>query len=49
MLLATSRTSTRQKELNEVPTDYQLVGITVFSSRFGGKEAAATLEAPGSE
>ncbi len=45
LLLATSRTGTMQEELNEVPADYELVGFTVFSSRFGGNEAAAILQA----
>ena len=49
VLLATSRTGTMQEELNELPPEYQLVGFTVFSSRFGGSEAAAILEAPGTE
>ena len=42
---ATSRTGTMQEEqLNEVPPDYELVAMTVFSSTFGGAEAAAILE-----
>ena len=45
ILLATSRTSTMQEELNEVPPEYELVAMTVFSSTFGGDEAAAILEA----
>ena len=45
ILLATSRTGTLHEELNEVPDEYELVGMTVFSSTFGGKEAAAILEA----
>ncbi len=45
LLLATSRTGTMQEELNGVPADYELVGFTVFSSRFGGNEAAAILQA----
>ena len=49
VLLATSRTGTMQNERNDVPPDYRLVGFTMFSSRFGGKEAAAILEAAGSE
>ena len=49
VLLATSRTGTMEEELNEVPPEYQLVGFTVFSSRFGGTEAAATLEAPATD
>ena len=45
VLLATSRTGTLQQELNEVPPEFDLVGMTVFSSTFGGKEAAVILEA----
>ena len=45
ILLATSRTGTMQEELNEVPPEYELVAMTVFSSTFGGDEAAAILEA----
>ena len=45
ILLATSRTQTMQDELNGVPGEFALVGFTVFSSRLGGKEAAAILEA----
>ena len=45
-LLATNRTETMQNELNEVGPEFVLVGFTMFSSRFGGNEAAAILEAP---
>ena len=45
ILLATSRTGTMQEELNEVPSEYDLVAMTVFRSTFGGREAAAILEA----
>ena len=45
ILLATSRTGTMQKELNEVSPDYEVAGMTVFQSRFGGKEAAVILQA----
>ena len=45
ILLATSRTSTMQREMNEAPPDYRYAGMTVFSSMFGGKEAAVVLEA----
>ena len=45
ILLATSRTGTLQRELNEVPAEFDLVGMTVFSSTFGGKEAAVIPEA----
>ena len=48
ILLATSRTDTMQDELNGVPPEFALVGFTVFTSRFGGKEAAAILEAASS-
>ncbi len=46
ILLATSSTTTMGDELNNAPPDYELVGFTVFTSVFGGKEAAAILEAP---
>ncbi len=45
ILLATSRTGTMQQELNEVPPEFTFVGMTVFSSTFGGREAAVILEA----
>ena len=45
MLLATNRTGTMQEELNEAPPEFNIVGITVFTSTFGGKEAAVILEA----
>ena len=45
ILLATSRTGTMQSEMNEAPPEYNFVGMTVFSSTFGGKEAAVILEA----
>ncbi len=45
ILLATSRTGTMQTELNEAPPEYDFVGMTVFSSTFGGREAAVILEA----
>ena len=45
ILLATSRTGTMQRELNEAPPQYGVVGMTVFSTRFGGEEAAVILEA----
>ena len=44
LLLATSRTGTMQRELNEAPSEYRFAGMTVFSTRFGGKEAAVILE-----
>ena len=46
ILLATSSTGTMQDELNATPPEFRLVGFTVFESLFGGKEAAAILEAP---
>ena len=49
ILLATSRTGTMEEELNEAPPEYEFVGMTVFSSRFGGDEAAVILEAEISE
>ena len=45
ILLATSRTGTMQKELNEAPPEYEFAGMTVFKSRFGGSEAAVILQA----
>ena len=44
-LLATTKTSTLQKELDEIGDNgYAMVGQTVFESAFGGKEAAAILQ-----
>jgi hypothetical protein len=44
-LLATSRTSTLQKELQEAAdAGWQAVGQTVFESLFGGSETAGILE-----
>ena len=31
--------------MNEAPPEYEFVGMTVFSSTFGGNEAAVILEA----
>ena len=45
LLLATSRTSTMQKELNQAPLEYEIAGMTVFKSAFGGNESAVILEA----
>ena len=45
ILLATSRTGTMQKELNEAPPEYEIAGMTVFKSAFGGNESAVILEA----
>ena len=44
ILLATNRTGTMQQEMNEAPPEYRFAGMTVFSTRFGGKEAAVILE-----
>jgi hypothetical protein len=47
-LLATTKTSTLQKELQEAAdAGYRVVGQTVFESLFGGKETAAILEKGG--
>ena len=44
-LLATSKTSTLQKELQEAAdAGFFVVGQTVFESMFGGKETAAIVE-----
>lgn len=44
-LLATSKTSTMQKELQQAGDEgFEYRGQTVFSSRFGGKEVVAILE-----
>jgi hypothetical protein len=44
-LIATSKTSTMQKELQEAAdAGFEFVGQTVFESLFGGKEVAAILE-----
>ena len=44
-LLATSKTSTMQRELQEAANDgYEYVGQTVFESMFGGREVAIILE-----
>ena len=45
ILLATNRTGTMQTEINAAPPEYRFAGMTVFSTRFGGKEAAVILEA----
>ena len=44
ILLATNRTGTVESEMNEAPPEYEFVGMTVFSSTFGGNEAAVILE-----
>ena len=47
-LLATSKTSTLQKELQEAAdAGFAVVGQTVFESMFGGKETAAIVEKGG--
>jgi hypothetical protein len=44
-LLATTRTSTMQKEMNEAAKDgYDYVGQTVFESLFGGEEVVSIVE-----
>ena len=45
ILLATNQTGTMQDELNNAPPEFNIVGMTVFQSTFGGKEAAVILEA----
>ena len=45
ILLATNRTGTMQREMTETPPEYNFAGMTVFSSTFGGREAAVILEA----
>ena len=44
ILLATNRTGTMEREMNEAPPEYEFVGMTVFSATFGGNEAAVNLE-----
>ena len=47
-LLATNRTSTLQKELQEAAdAGFAVVGQTIFESAFGGKETAALLQKGG--
>jgi len=44
-LLATSKTSTLQKELQDAgDAGYSIVGQTIFESTFGGRETAAIVE-----
>ncbi|MCU0227456.1 MAG: hypothetical protein MUF01_07430 [Bryobacterales bacterium] len=44
-LLATNKTSTMQKELNQVGAEgFRYCGQTVFNSTFGGREVAVILE-----
>lgn len=44
-LLATNRTSTMQKELQELGSEgYDYKGQTIFNSTFGGKEVSVILE-----
>jgi hypothetical protein len=46
-LLAASKTSTLEKELNDAGRDgYAYRGVTVFESAFGGREVAVILERP---
>ena len=45
ILLATNRTGTMQREMNDAPPEYNFAGMTVFDTRFGGNEAAVILEA----
>ena len=45
ILLATNRTGTMQREMNEAPPEYNFAGMTVFSSTFGGRVAAVILKA----
>ena len=45
ILRSTKRTGTMQREMNEAPPEYDFVGMTVFSSTFGGDEVAVILEA----
>src|SRR5688572_2429090 len=46
-LLATNRTSTMQKELQEAGTNgFQIVGVTVGKSAFGGKEVISIMRRP---
>jgi hypothetical protein len=48
-LLATSKTSTMQKEMQEASdAGFDYVGQTVFTSTFGGKEVVCILERDGS-
>ena len=47
-LLATSRTSTMEKELNQVGADgFRLLGLTVAQTAFGGSELLCILDKPG--
>ena len=34
-----------QREMNEAPPEYSFAGMTVFSTRFGGKKGAVIPEA----
>lgn len=46
-LLATSKTSTMQKELSEAGAQgYEFVGVTVSETSFGGKEVVSILRRP---
>ena len=46
IVLATVRTGTMQRELNEVPPEFRFVGMTTFLSEVGGG-GAVILEAEG--
>jgi hypothetical protein len=47
-LLATNRTSTMDKELNQVGADgFRLLGLTVAQTAFGGSELLCILDKPG--
>ena len=49
-LLATSRTSTMQKEMHQLGAEgFDYKGQTVFSSTFGGKEVVVIMERPQGE
>ena len=48
MLLSTSRTGTMERELNTAPPEFEVVGMTIFDSTFGGDESAVILQAKAS-
>jgi hypothetical protein len=49
-LVATSKTGTMQKELQQAGNDgFRYCGQTVFNSAFGGREVAVILERPGGD
>ena len=45
ILLSTGRTGTMEKELNEVPPEFEFVEMTLFEAAFAGKDAAVILQA----